>query len=175
MYVQYHPLTRSFSQGSRNASSNSGERERALSPSNSRTLSPSNSSKSQNGPLPDVEAEQQQQLTSKDLRVGEWGTVCWQLVCVGVFWSVRCACVRVYMCMFCVWFGGGRCSSATSPSLGYISIPSNCTHVGVTHIDMPRRIWAVYVACWHDHPNKSGIAHWAVSQGYPDKRVCVES
>jgi hypothetical protein len=57
--LQYHPLTRSFSQGNRN--SGSGER----------VLSPQSSYKSNQEAAADEAAEQQQPQTPRDLRVGE--------------------------------------------------------------------------------------------------------
>lgn len=59
--MQYHPLTRSFSQGSRNAPTGSGER----------VLSPQSSFNS-NREAAAEDAEQQQPQTPRDLRVGEW-------------------------------------------------------------------------------------------------------
>lgn len=56
---QVHPLTRSFSQGSRNTPTPSGER----------ALSPQNSSNSHSG-VPDEAAAEQQPPTPRDLRVG---------------------------------------------------------------------------------------------------------
>jgi hypothetical protein len=57
--LQYHPLTRSFSQGNRN--SGSGER----------VLSPQSSYKSNQEAATDEAAEQQQPQTPRDLRVGK--------------------------------------------------------------------------------------------------------